>query len=84
MIVMENNVYLKEIEKRAYLSYHKDGILDIYLGMGIAMASSIFFIEYLPSLSVAAPKLLPLRITFTPIKGSLFVESITIPDILEF
>jgi hypothetical protein len=52
MIVMENNVNLKEIERRAFLSYHKDGILDIYLGMGIAMASSIFFFEYFPAPSL--------------------------------
>jgi len=43
---MENNIDLKEIERKAFFSYHKDGILDIYLGIGIAMASSIFFYEY--------------------------------------
>ena len=45
-MTLENNINLKEIERRAFLSYHKDGILDIYLGMGVAMVSSIFFIEY--------------------------------------
>jgi hypothetical protein len=43
---MENNIDLKEIERRAFLSYHEDGILDIYLGIGIMMASSVFFYEY--------------------------------------
>jgi hypothetical protein len=47
-MALENNVNLKEIERRAFLSYHKDGILDIYLGMGIAMTSSIFFFESYP------------------------------------
>jgi hypothetical protein len=51
MLTMENNVNLKEIERRAFLSYHKDGILDIYLGMGIAIASSIFFIEFFPGIT---------------------------------
>jgi hypothetical protein len=52
MMVMENEVNLKEIERRAFLSYHKDGILDVYLGMGIVMASSIFFFEYFPVFSL--------------------------------
>jgi hypothetical protein len=32
----------KEIERRAYLTYHKDGIIDIYLGLSIVMLSTIF------------------------------------------
>ncbi len=32
----------KEIERRAYLTYHKDGIIDIYLGFSIVMLSTIF------------------------------------------
>jgi hypothetical protein len=47
-MTMENNIDLKEIERRAFLNYHKDGILDIYLGIGIAIASSTFFFEYFP------------------------------------
>ena len=39
------NIDLKEIERRAYLTYHKDGILDIYLGMGIMAVASVFFFE---------------------------------------
>ncbi|EMR73884.1 hypothetical protein MCGE09_00459 [Thaumarchaeota archaeon SCGC AB-539-E09] len=39
------NVDLKEIERRAYLTYHKDGILDIYLGIGIMTIASVFFYE---------------------------------------
>jgi hypothetical protein len=49
MITMENKVNLKEIERRAFISYHKDGIIDIYLGMGIAMVSSIF-LDFFPGL----------------------------------
>jgi len=39
------NIDLKEIERRAYLTYHKDGILDIYLGMGIMAVATVFFYE---------------------------------------
>ena len=39
------NLDLKEIERRAYLAYHKDGILDVYLGIGIMTIASIFFYE---------------------------------------
>ena len=39
------NIDLKEIEKRAYLTYHKDGILDIYLGIGLMTIASVFFYE---------------------------------------
>ena len=48
---MEKDLNLKEIERRAYLNYHKDGILDIYLGIGIAMVSSVFFYEYFVGLT---------------------------------
>lgn len=50
-IKMENNVNLKDIERRALLNYHKDGIIDIFLGMGIAMVSSIYF-GFFPLISV--------------------------------
>ncbi len=30
-------ISLKEIEKKAYLSYFQDGLLDIILGIGIIM-----------------------------------------------
>jgi hypothetical protein len=40
------NIDLKEIERRAYLTYHKDGILDIYLGIGLMLIASVFFYEY--------------------------------------
>ena len=45
------NFDLKEIERKVYLTYHKDGILDIYLGMGIMSVSSVFFFEYFYSMS---------------------------------
>ena len=34
-----NNIDTKEIERRAYFSYHKDGVIDIYLGIAIAMVT---------------------------------------------
>lgn len=30
---------LKEIERRAYTSYHEDGILDIFIGIGVLIAA---------------------------------------------
>jgi len=45
------NFDLKEIERKVYLTYHKDGILDIYLGMGIMSVASVFFFEYFYSMS---------------------------------
>ena len=44
MVAMKN-IDLKEIERRAYLTYHKDGILDIYLGLGIMAVATVFFFE---------------------------------------
>ena len=55
---MKNEVNLKEIERRAFLNYHKDGILDIYLGMGIAFTSVIFF-NLFPGM-MGIPVLLPI------------------------
>ncbi len=39
---MNNNINTKEIERRAYFNYHKDGIIDIYLGISIAMLTISF------------------------------------------
>ena len=36
---MNNNIDPKEIERRAYFNYHKDGVIDIYLGIAIAMVT---------------------------------------------
>jgi len=33
--MMAQEINLKEIERKAYLSYHQDGLLDIFLGLGI-------------------------------------------------
>lgn len=32
---MSQNIDLKQIERKAYLSYYQDGLLDIFLGLGI-------------------------------------------------
>jgi hypothetical protein len=53
---MDKEKYLKDLERKAYLSYHKDGILDIYLGMAIATASLNFFYDgYNPALTGILP-----------------------------
>ena len=38
---MNDMINTKEIERRAYLTYHKDGIIDIYLGLLIVMLSIV-------------------------------------------
>ena len=40
------------------------------------------FISYLPSPSVAAPRLVPSSMTLAPIKGESLVESVTLPEIV--
>lgn len=34
---MSDKINLKEIEKKAYLSYHQDGLLDLFLGIAIIL-----------------------------------------------
>ena len=46
---MSDKINLKEIEKKVYLSYHQDGLLDLFLGMaiiffGIGMATDQAYI----------------------------------------
>jgi len=38
---LNDMINTKEIERRAYLTYHKDGIIDIYLGLLIVMLSIV-------------------------------------------
>ncbi len=48
---MENPIDIKEIERRAYLTYHKDGIIDIYLGLAVvilALSDMIFMLALFP------------------------------------
>jgi hypothetical protein len=34
---MEHNINLKNLERKAYLSYHQDGILDMFIGFNILL-----------------------------------------------
>jgi hypothetical protein len=34
---MEHNINLKNLERKAYLSYHEDGILDLFIGFNILL-----------------------------------------------
>ena len=53
---MTQNINLKDIEKKVYMSYHQDGILDISLGLlillfGIAMYTHLTpFVGLIPIL----------------------------------
>jgi len=39
---LNDTIDTKEIEHRAFLTYHKDGIIDIYLGLSILILSTLF------------------------------------------
>jgi hypothetical protein len=42
---MNEVINIKEVERRAFTTYHKDGILDIYLGFSIITLSFLFLAE---------------------------------------
>lgn len=42
---MGERIDLDEIERRAYLSYHEDGLIDITLGIGLFIASLWAYVE---------------------------------------
>jgi hypothetical protein len=42
---MSGRINLDEIERRAYLSYHEDGLIDIVLGIGLFIASLWAYVE---------------------------------------
>jgi hypothetical protein len=42
---MGERIDLDEIERRAYLSYHEDGLIDIVLGIGLFIASLWAYVE---------------------------------------
>ena len=44
---MSGRINLDEIERRAYLSYHEDGLIDIVLGIGLFVASLYAYVEML-------------------------------------
>ena len=39
---MSEHVDLKELERKIYLSYHQDGLVDIFLGIGLIVIGIIF------------------------------------------
>ena|GEM_PF-4152315 len=70
---MTQNIDLKELERKAYLSYHGDGLLDIFLGLiivffSVGIATDILFIG-----SIFPPLGVPV---FALIKRSLTVPRI--------
>ena len=42
---MSKGINLDEIERRAYLSYHEDGLIDMVIGIGLVIASLYAYIE---------------------------------------
>lgn len=45
MINMTEKINLKKIEKKTYMSYHQDGLIDLLIGCGILFAILCFFTE---------------------------------------
>ena len=52
---MNENFDIKEIERKAYFNYHKDGIVDIFLGMSIAIFTISFFDPYITFMIALLP-----------------------------
>ena len=44
---MSDRINLDEIERRAYLSYHEDGLIDLLIGIGLFFASLYTYIDML-------------------------------------
>ena len=44
---MSGRINLDEIERRAYLSYHEDGLVDMVIGIGLFVASLYAYVEML-------------------------------------
>jgi hypothetical protein len=42
---MTEKINLKEIEKKTYMSYHQDGLIDLFIGSGILFAILCFLTE---------------------------------------
>ena len=42
--ILPEEIDLKEIESRAYLSYHQDGLLDIYIGLAAVFLGTFLWI----------------------------------------
>jgi hypothetical protein len=42
---MSNGINLRELERRAFLSYHGDGILDVMIGFGLIIAALWIYAE---------------------------------------
>jgi hypothetical protein len=66
-----NKINLKELERRAYLSYHQDGILDVFIGFNILLFGLWILVDmaYLAGAFVAI---------FTPIYAQI-KKQITVP-----
>ena len=65
---MEQNVNLEKIERKAYLSYHQDGLWDIFLGiffsgMGVVMFFNTIYL--MGALAALLPVAIPIKKSFT-------------------
>ena len=45
MIHMTEKINLKKIEKKTYMFYHQDGLIDLFIGSGILFAILCFLIK---------------------------------------
>jgi len=57
---MSDRINLDEIERRAYLSYHEDGLVDMVIGIGIFVASLYAYAEMLWLMGVMVAVITPM------------------------
>ena len=55
---MAERVDLRSLERKAYLTYHQDGIVDIFIGLAIAVFGALFLPLFLESSWPAFPVIL--------------------------
>jgi len=68
---MEKSIDLKEIERKAYLAYHQDGVWDLFIGGGFFIAGIGMFFDFAYILAAVGVALVPLV--------SLVKKAVTVP-----
>ena len=69
MSELGNRINLKEIERRAYLSYHGDGLADILVGLCLFIVSLYTYVEMVllagSMVAVMAPMYMTMKKKYT-------------------
>ena len=61
---MSDEINLRDIERRAYLSYHEDGLLDIMIGFGIILSGLWVYAEMPWLIGAFVPVFTPIYIQY--------------------